>query len=207
VELTIGANRLRGTDGVLHIRGRRQIIFEWGPLNSELLLTMDCYGVGGGHIARLRRNEWTFNDHGRFAFTAHAGGVRLVDTKSSTVVLEARVEGSDSVVITRGAFFTASGHDIDITREHWENAEPAPAPAPAPRGVTDQRSRPTNRPFAADDVATIRSALRSSDGTIICPQCGEPLAEASVATALQHFDSSLLSCARCRRSLVVRGQG
>lgn len=117
MQLTIGSNRQCNTDGVISVRGRRQICLEWGPFNSELLLTMDLYGHGGTHIARLRRNEWTFNDNTRFAFTASASGFDLVDTKSSHVVLGARILGRDSVVITQGTFFSCAGQEIEITVE------------------------------------------------------------------------------------------
>ena len=83
MQLTIGSNRLRNTDGGIGVRGRRQIHLEWKPFSSELLLTMDLYGHGGTHIARLRRNEWTFNDNTGLNFTANAKGFDLVDSKSS----------------------------------------------------------------------------------------------------------------------------
>ena len=110
MQLTIGSNRMRNTDGFISVRGRRQISLEWGPLDSQLLLTMDLYGAGGRHIARLRRNSWTFNENDRFNFSANARGFNLIDSKSSQVVLEARVVGQDSVVITAGVFYSSGGH-------------------------------------------------------------------------------------------------
>ena len=112
MQLTIGSNRLLNTDGIISVRGKPQISLEWGPFDAELLLTMELYGAGGKHIARLRRNEWTFNDHERFDFMAKARGFDLVDTKSSRVVLGARVVGADSVVITQGAFHCSAGHHM-----------------------------------------------------------------------------------------------
>ena len=131
MQLTIGSNRQSNTDGVIGVRGRRQISLEWGPFNSELLLTMDLYGHGGTHIARLRRNEWTFNDKTRFNFNANAKGFDLVDTKSSQVVLGARILGRDSVVITQGTFFCFAGQEIEITREAC-NVTPDSPPSTEP---------------------------------------------------------------------------
>ena len=117
MELTIGSNRVRNRDGIIGVRGKRQILLEWGAFESELLLTMDLYSVRGDHIARLWRNRWTFNDGDRFDFTANGKGFNLVDTKSSQVVLEARVVGGKSVVITQGVFHSAGGHEVQITME------------------------------------------------------------------------------------------
>ena len=126
--MTIGSNHLRSTDGIISIRGKRQIALEWGQLNSELLLTMNLYGAGGRHIARLRRNQWTFNDNDRFDFEGNASGFNLVDTKLSQVVLGARVLGQDSVVITQGAFYSFAGHKIEITTENWSAATESDTP-------------------------------------------------------------------------------
>ncbi len=141
MQLTIGSVRLPGTDGIINVRGKQQIALEWGPVNAELLLTMDLYGVGGRHIARLRRNQWTFNDKDRFDFLGKAGAFDLVDTLSSQIVLGARVMGRDSVVITQGAFYSSSGHEIEVTNEDW-NGGPDPQTSPEP--VTHS----TNPPYA-----------------------------------------------------------
>lgn len=196
--LTIGSNRLRTTDGVIKVRGKRQISLEWGPLSSELLLTMDLYGAGGGHIARLRRNNWTFNDNDRFDFAACARGFNLVDTKSSQVVLEARVVGRDSVVITQGTFYSSGGQPIEITTEDWAEGTDAGT-------LTAPGTQSTNPPFASDEIAAIRRAVASTSDTIQCPRCGCPLTRERITSAAQ-FDSFLVSCIICRRNLVVRSE-
>ena len=196
MQLTIGSNRMRNTDGIISVRGKRQIFLEWGPFESELLLTMDLYNAGGDHIARLRRNHWTFNDRGRFNFTAKTRGFNLVDTKSSKVVLEARVVGGNSVVITQGAFHSSAGHQIEITMEDWH-------------GVTDSRTstRPATQstypPFAVEEIAAIRNAVLSSQETVECPRCGCALTREHLPGATQ-LEASLVSCVMCRRNLVVR---
>jgi len=198
MRLTIGSNRLRNSDGIISIRGRRQIVLEWGALGSELLLTMDLYGAGGGHIARLWRNQWTFNDNGRFSLATDARGFNLVDTKSSQVVLEARVLGRDSVVITQGAFYSSAGHPIEITTEDWNGKKDR-------RGSGARPTQGTSPPFAADEIESIRQALASAPHTVQCPKCGCPLTKERMTSTAQD-GSVLVSCIICRRHLVVRGQ-
>ena len=156
MQLTIGSNRQRNTDGIVSVEGKRQICLEWGPSGSELLLTMDLYGEGGHHIARLRRNQWTFNDRERFRFVPNAGGFSLKDTKSSQVVLEARVLKGNSVVITRGEFYSYAGRQVELALE-------------ALQGVPDSKASTTNLPFAKDEIGKIREALASSQETVQCP--------------------------------------
>ena len=197
MQLTIGSNRLRSTDGIISVRGRQQILLEWGPFNSELLLTMDLYGAGGGHIARLRRNQWTFNDNDRFDFAGNASGFNLVDTRSDQVVLGARVVGHDSVVITQGVFYSCAGHKIEVTMENWNGVTKSEA-------STGAATQSTHAPFAADEIASIGKAVLSSPETVGCPRCGCPLTREQLASEAQR-DRWLVSCIVCGRNLVVHG--
>ena len=198
MQVTIGSNRLRNTDGIVSVRGDEQIKFEWGPSYAELLLTMDLYNVDGYHIARLRRNQWTFNDRERFLFAGSTKGLNIVDTKSKQVVLEARVVGGDSVVVTQGAFHNSNGHPIEIAMEDWPdiaNSQESEASA----------AHSTSLPFARDEIAAIRKAVKSSQETVECPRCACPLTRERIRSATQ-LDTHLMSCILCRRNLVVRRQ-
>jgi hypothetical protein len=195
MQLTIGSSRLSNTDGVVSVRGNEQIEFEWGRFDSKLLLTMDLYNFSGDHIARLRRNQWTFNDRDRFAFTTCAEGVSLVDTRSSEVVLEARVVGDGSVVVTQGTFHSCTGQQIEVTMEDWRCA-------PAAQAATPPAAESSDPTFAEHEIALIRSAVVSSQETVECPRCGGPLTRAHLPHATQ-VDAWLVSCIMCGRNLVV----
>ena len=115
--LTIGTHRVPTTDGGIDVRGRRQIVLEWGVARRDLLLTMDLFSNDGRHIARLRRNEWTFNDKNRFDLASSVKGFTLTDTESNQVVLQAAVVGRDEVAITNGVFRSSAGEHIEILRQ------------------------------------------------------------------------------------------
>ena len=118
MELTVGPQVVRNTSGVLMVQGKEQLCLEWGPERDQLLLTMNLYITGGKHVARLRRNSWTFNDHDRFALTIAPGALTLVETTTHDLVLEVRVTGRDAVVIPQASFRTVTGQRVEITPEH-----------------------------------------------------------------------------------------
>ena len=118
MELTIGSRVFRGTSGVLIVQGKQQLSLEWGMEPHQLLLTMNLYNVGGTHIARVRRNAWTFNDRDRFELSAVPGVVKLIDTTTGEVVVEAHVVGRDKLEIPRGCLHTYAGHRVEITPEY-----------------------------------------------------------------------------------------
>jgi hypothetical protein len=196
MQLTIGANRVRNTDGVINVRGKRQILLEWGPYEAELLLTMDVYGAEGRHIARLRRNHWTFNDQDRFKFAAKPRGFSLVDTKMSQVVLEARVAAGNAVVITDGSFYNSAGKQIEVNVEDWRGTA-------GPATVASTTTKLTSPPFAAGEIAAIRKAMTSFQETIMCPRCGGTLTKERMPDAAKP-ETFLVSCETCRCNLVVR---
>jgi hypothetical protein len=198
MKLMIGSHRLHGTDGRVTVRGKSQIALEWGYYDRRLQLTMDLYGSEGRHVARLRRNRWTFNDRNRFEFSGSGSGFHLVDTTLGAIVLRARVVGRDAVAITHGEFFSAAGDAIEVATEDWGRAT----------GSTEHdlpASRPTNPYFGADEVVTIIAALAASTESVDCPRCGCPLTRERL-DGVAEGARCLVSCMICHRNLVVDGR-
>jgi hypothetical protein len=124
MDLAIGTNSFRNTNGVLAIHGKEQIVLEIVAENDQLLLTMDLYSSSGHQVAHLRRNEWKFNLDNRFTFSATAsspslyGGapwLKLDDKETGDTVLEASVPDRDRVQILQGKFYTHKGQLLEVT--------------------------------------------------------------------------------------------
>ncbi len=124
MDLVLGSNSFRNTNGVLTIHGKEQIVLEIGPDNDQLLLTMDVYDASGRQVAHLRRNDWKFNVDGRFAFSVTAaspslyGGapwLKLEDKETGGAVLEASAVDRDKVQILQGKLYTHKGQLLEIT--------------------------------------------------------------------------------------------
>ena len=122
MELRIGSTIICNTSGILNVQGKQQIILEWGEWSGQLLLTMNLYNAGGKHTARLWRNEWTFNDNGQFEFGSNPRGLKLIDTRTGQVALEARVVGQGKVEIGQGTFHSHTGDRVEIMAECWRIA-------------------------------------------------------------------------------------
>ncbi len=122
MELRIGSIIICNTSGILNVQGKQQIILEWGEWSGQLLLTMNLYNAGGKHTAGLWRNEWTFNDNGQFEFGSNPKGLKLIDTRTGQVTLEARVVGQGKVEIGQGTFHSHTGDRVEIMAECWRIA-------------------------------------------------------------------------------------
>lgn len=124
MELTLGSNSFRNSNGVVILQGKEQIVLEVRAVDYQLMLTMDLYDSAGTHVAHLRRNSWAFNQDNRFAFSASppslplftsASWLRLTDSETGEVVFEARVIQNDQIQVPNGKFYTHKGQLFEIT--------------------------------------------------------------------------------------------
>ncbi|MGH7207396.1 MAG: hypothetical protein ACREI2_14450 [Nitrospiraceae bacterium] len=127
MELNIGSNIFRNTNGVLALQGKEQIVLEMNPDQTQLLLTMDLYDTEGSHIAHLRRNSWAFNDKTRFQLSTSPVALslftdpvwlKLTDKETGDVVLEVRAVDKERVHVLRGKFHTHKGKLVEITSHY-----------------------------------------------------------------------------------------
>jgi hypothetical protein len=127
MELTIGSNIFRNTNGVLALQGKEQIVLEMKSDQTQLLLTMDLYDAEGSHIAHLRRNFWAFNDKNRFQLSTSPvslslftdpAWLRLTDKETDDVVLEVSAVDKERVHVLRGKFYTHKGKLVEITSHY-----------------------------------------------------------------------------------------
>jgi hypothetical protein len=127
MELNIGSNIFRNTNGVLALQGREQIVLEMRPDQTQLLLTMDLYDKEGSQIAHLRRNSWAFNDKDRFQLSTSPVALslfrdpvwlRLTDKETGDVVLEVNAVDKEKVQVLRGRFHTHKGKLVEITSHY-----------------------------------------------------------------------------------------
>ena len=124
LELLIGSNIFRNTNGVVKIHGKEQLVLESKPEQGLLLVTIDLYSESGAHIAHLRRNVLALNQTGQFTIDIHRAEsdasadtpwVRLSDQQSGEIVLEAQVTSENKIQITSAKLFSHKGILVEIT--------------------------------------------------------------------------------------------
>lgn len=125
LELNIGSNIFRNTNGVLKIQGKEQIVLELRPDDHELLLTMDLYDGEGTHIAHLRRNTWAFNAASRFVFATTSASspslfsepswLKVSDSQTGDPILEITPANQAKIYVVSGKFYTHKGQLVEIT--------------------------------------------------------------------------------------------
>lgn len=124
LELRIGSNIFRSTNGVVKIHGKEQLVIEVKPERGPLLTTLDLYNERCIRIAHLRRNVLTLNDSGRFTVDGPLGqglssvdspSILVTDLQSGHVVLEVRRASEYRVDLTCAKLYSHKGMSVEIT--------------------------------------------------------------------------------------------
>lgn len=127
LELRIGSNIFRSTNGVVTIHGKEQLVIEAKPEQGLLLATLDLYNEHGTRIAHLRRNVLTLNESGRFTVDVRLGqslsssdlpSVRLRDLQSGHLVFEARMASDSRIDLVCGRLHSHKGMLVEITSHY-----------------------------------------------------------------------------------------
>jgi hypothetical protein len=122
LEIKLGSNIVRDSNGVLKFQGKEQLVLESRP--GQLLLTMDFYDARGAHIAHVRRNQWAFNKDHRFVLQANSPTlapfgsgpwVKVTDQETGEVFLEAAVTPEGRIEMIHGRFCTHKGDRVEVT--------------------------------------------------------------------------------------------
>lgn len=122
MELNLGSNNLRNTNGVLKLQGKEQLVVEYA--GSQILLTMDFYDAAGAQIAHLRRNRWAFNSREQFvlqtsspalAAISEGAWLKIFERVTGAVTLEIVAHAEGRLDLVNGRFYSHTGDLVELT--------------------------------------------------------------------------------------------
>ncbi len=124
LELHVGSNIFRTTNGVIKFQGKEQVVLEVQHEPPALLLTMDFYDEHGQRIGHLRRNQLSAAGASRFAVGVSAPPDPTLDDPLTVTVSE-RTTGSTIIEVylfqrrkirfTNAHFHTHKGEVVSIS--------------------------------------------------------------------------------------------
>ena len=124
LELHVGSNVFRNTNGVVKLQGKEQLVLETQPQPLALLLTMDLYDGQGTRVGHIRRNALSAHSADRFTINVKAGGdatqddppsVTVADRTTGHTVFEACIVQRRKIRITVGQFCTHKGELVTVS--------------------------------------------------------------------------------------------
>jgi hypothetical protein len=124
LELHVGSNIFRTTNGVMKLQGKEQIVLEVQPEPAALLLTMDFYDERGQRIGHVRRNQLSAAGSSRFALCVTTAldatlddplTVTVSDRATDNTVIEVSLFHRRKIRFTSAQFHTHKGEVVSIT--------------------------------------------------------------------------------------------
>ena len=119
MDIVIGSNVLRNTNGVVTAHGQQQLCVEVGEGEGQILLTMEMYMPTGTQVAKLEKNVWTSNEGDRFELTAEPQRLKIVDNTLKNVVIELKSEKDKRLSVNQAKFYTSKGTLSEVSPECW----------------------------------------------------------------------------------------
>lgn len=124
LELHIGSNVFRTTNGVVKLQGKEQIVLEVRAEPPALLLTMDFYDERGQRIGHLRRNTLQTVASSRYSVSVMNAPDATIDSRlmvtvsdriSGSTVVEVHLFQRRKILFTSGHFYTHKGELVSIS--------------------------------------------------------------------------------------------
>ena len=119
MDVEVGSNLYRNTDGMIEIEGVPQIQVTLKPATGALFVNFALFDVEGKVTAKLNDSTLMINEKRAYEVTKSPKSLLLTHLASGTVILQMEVKALDVVALTKGEFHTIKGHVIRISPTEW----------------------------------------------------------------------------------------
>ncbi|MEK6641000.1 MAG: hypothetical protein AABZ17_10070 [Nitrospirota bacterium] len=119
MDVEVGSNVYRNTDGMIEIEGVPQIEVALKPITGALLVNFALFNEEGKVTAKLNDSTLMINEQRAYDVTRTPKSLLLTHPASGTVILQMNVSAPGVVALTKGEFYTIKGHVIRISPTEW----------------------------------------------------------------------------------------
>jgi len=119
MDVEVGSNLYRNTDGRIEIEGVPQIQVGLKPTTGALLVNFALFDADGKVTAKLVDSTLMINERRAYEVNKTSKNLRLTHLASGAVILQMDVKAADVVAFTQGEFHTIKGHVIHVSSVEW----------------------------------------------------------------------------------------
>lgn len=120
MDVEVGSNLYRNTDGTIEVEGIPQLQIALKPTTGALLVNFALFDAGGKVTAKLNDSTLMINEKRAYEVSKTPKSLVLTHLTSGTVILKMDVKAPDLVAFTKGEFHTIKGHVIQISPTEWK---------------------------------------------------------------------------------------
>ena len=119
MDLEVGSNLYRNTDGRIEIEGVPQIEVTLKPMTGALLVNFALFDAEGKVTAKLVDSTLMINERRAYEVNKTPKNLLLTHLVSGAVILQMDVKAPDVVAFTKGEFHTIKGHVFQVSSVEW----------------------------------------------------------------------------------------
>src|SRR3979490_1916914 len=112
MEVRLGSNTVRNTTGVIEIEGTEIVGLELGD-DGRALLDMEIYGPDGAHLAKLRKNAWSFGNREKFEMVRTAEHISMTEKATGRLILDATLS-PDVINVAAADLYGPKGFHVRV---------------------------------------------------------------------------------------------
>ena len=120
MDVEVGSNLYRNTDGLIEIEGVPQIQVALKPSTGDLLVTFAFFDAGGKVTAKLVDSTLMINERRAYEVNKTPKSLLLTHPASGTIILQMDMKAPDVVAFTKGEFHTIKGRVIQVSSVEWK---------------------------------------------------------------------------------------
>lgn len=120
MDIEVGSNLYRNSDGTIEIEGVPQIQVARHPSTGALLVNFALFDSNGRMLAKVVDSTLVFNERRAYDLSKTAGSVAVKEAVSDKVLLKIEVKSPGVVSFSEGEFHTMKGHLLEVSAKQWK---------------------------------------------------------------------------------------
>ena len=120
MDIEVGSNLYRNTDGTIEIEGVPQIQVVRHPTTGALLVNFALFDSIGRMLAKMVDSTLMFNDRRAYEVSKTAESVAVKEITSNKVLLKMEAKSPGVVSFSQGEFHTMKGHMLEVSAKEWK---------------------------------------------------------------------------------------
>ena len=120
MDLQIGSNLYRNTDGTIEVEGVPLVQVSQHPSTGALLVSFALFDQTGKMLVKMVDSNIMFNERRAYDVTRTPKSVLLKETASGKVLLQLEIKAPNVVIFSKGEFPTMKGHTLEVSSKEWK---------------------------------------------------------------------------------------
>jgi hypothetical protein len=120
MDIEVGSNLYRNSDGTIEIEGVPQIQVARHPSTGALLVNFALFDADGRMLAKVVDSTLMFNERRAYDVNKTANSLAVTEAASGKVLLQVEVKLPDVVLFSKGEFHTMKGHLLEVSAKEWK---------------------------------------------------------------------------------------